>query len=107
MDINSALKMEIFVGGAVSSAGTSALLYARETPVVYPLFDYHIYHSPQRKLEGILHSYSFYIRIYTITSRCAYTGSGHLIYRVVVVWGSFGQHHQQSTSFLAGCLFGL
>lgn len=39
---NSVLEMENFVGGAVSSAGTSALLYARETPVVYPLFDYHI-----------------------------------------------------------------
>ena len=46
------------------------------------------HHPPQRKLKGILHSYSFYIRIYTINSRWAYTGSGHLIYRVVVVWGS-------------------
>jgi len=37
----------------------------------YPITTSH--HPPQRKLKGILHSYSFYIRIYTITSRCAYT----------------------------------
>ena len=52
MDINSALKMEIFVGGAVSSAGTSALLYARETHVVNPLTDHNILPSTSGNLKA-------------------------------------------------------
>ena len=42
LDINSALKLENFVGGAVSSIKTSALLYIKKTLIVYPLFNYYI-----------------------------------------------------------------
>jgi len=44
--------MENFVGGAVSSAGTSALLCARETPVVDPLPDHNISPSTSGNLKA-------------------------------------------------------